>query len=158
MTDVDWWYLMMVNDITSGQAILTEDNDETHGWKGQFLHVTTALTLTGAPWMWHHPRLLPRAKAAGCGGKITGSSHYIQRLAIIGEKKHGFSEVLAGFRGLITKFREEFEFGFPSARLPGTSLFGINSCHRQVGEIHDQLRHELKEAVSNVAWQPAVQL
>ena len=113
MTDVDWWYLMMVNDITSGQAILTEDNDETHGWKGQFLHVTTALTLTGAPWMWHHPRLLPRAKAAGCGGKITGSSHYIQRLAIIGEKKHGFSEVLAGFRGLITKFREEFEFGFP---------------------------------------------
>ena len=46
MTDVDWWYLMMVNDITSGQVILTEDNDETHGWKGQFLHVTTALTDT----------------------------------------------------------------------------------------------------------------
>ena len=80
----------------------------------------------------------------------------IQQLATIGEKKHGFSQVLAGFRGLITKFREEF--GFPSAKLPGTSLFGINSCHRQVGEIHDQLRHELKEAVSNVAWQPAVQL
>lgn len=25
LSDVDWWYLMMVNDITTGQVILTED-------------------------------------------------------------------------------------------------------------------------------------
>jgi len=34
----------------------------------------------------------------------------------VARKNMDFSEVLAGFRGLITKFREEFEFGFPSCQ------------------------------------------